>query len=260
MLLAAILLAPLMMATATRVERRLGPSAAGWLVALPLGFAVAVVAVGIDAGGRAASTMALSAGAHVPGQLCFAVVFAGVLTRRGLLPGLAAGTLAYVAACLLLAPVPTVAAVALAIPAFRLAPRMIAANRPQPGSSRPWPTTAMTCAAASVVVAAAVLTSRVVGPAAAGALAAFPTVTTTLAVAVVARDGRWAGAHVCAGLTRSLPCYLTFCVLVVATEPPLGPLATVAGLMGCVGIGRCTWRSVPVTDPPGAVCADRMSR
>ena len=250
MVIVPVLLAPFMMASATMVERRLGPSAAGWVAALPVGFAIAVVAVSLDAGGRAASTMALSAATHVPAQLCFAVVFAAVLARRGVLVGLAAGALAYLAASLLLAPLPTLLAVALAIPAFRLAPRMIAANRPRVGSPRRWAITAMTCAAASAVVGAAVLTSRVAGPATAGAVAAFPTVTTTLAIAVVARDGRRAGAHVCAGLTRSLPCYLTFCIVVVATEPRVGLLATVAALLGCVITGRLTWRSVPVAPHP----------
>jgi hypothetical protein len=246
MVVVSVLLVPFVVASATIVERRLGPSAAGWMVALPVGFAVAVVAVSVDAGGRAASTMALSAAAHVPAQACFAVVFAAVLTRRGLLAGLGAGALAYLAASLLLAPLPTLLAVALAMPALRLAPRMIAANRPRVGSPRRWPTTALTCAAASVVVAMAVLTSQVAGPATAGAVAAFPTVTTTLAVAVVARDGRRAGAHVCAGLTRSLPCYLAFCLLVVATEPRLGPLATAVAVVGCAITCGLTWRSVPL--------------
>jgi hypothetical protein len=250
MVVVAMLLAPVMVASATMVERRLGPSAAGWLVALPVGFAIAEVAVGIDGGGRTASTMALSAAAHVPAQLCFAVVFAGVLTRRGLLVGLAAGAVAYLVASLVIAPLPALLAVALAIPAFCLAPRMIAASRPQVGSPRPWPTTAMTCVAASVVVAAAVLTSRVAGPAMAGAVAAFPTVTTTLAVAVVARDGCRAGAHVCVGLTRSLPCYLTFCVVVVATEPRVGLFATGVAVLGCAITCRLTWRSVPLAPTP----------
>jgi hypothetical protein len=240
------LCAPLMLASATMVERRLGPSAGGFVAALPGGFAVAVVAVSLDAGGRAASTMALSAGTHVPAQLCFAVVFAGVSQVRGLPAGLPAGVLAYVVASLLLAPLPTLLALALAVPAFAVGPRMIAANRPRAGSPRRWSATAMTCAAASIVAATAVLTSRLAGPATAGAVAAFPTVTTTLAVSVMARDGRRAGAHVCGGLVRSLPCYLTFCILVVATEPRIGPLATAAALLGCGISGRLTWRSVRV--------------
>ncbi len=50
--------------------------------------------------------MALSAATHVPAQVAFAVVFAGVLIRRGLVPGAAAGALAYVACSLALAECP----------------------------------------------------------------------------------------------------------------------------------------------------------
>ena len=81
MLVVSLLLAPLMMDLATLVERRLGPSAGGWVTALPVGFAVAVIAVTLDAGPRAASTLALSA----------AMVFLGLSTRR-LVAGLTAGT------------------------------------------------------------------------------------------------------------------------------------------------------------------------
>jgi hypothetical protein len=239
-------LAPLLMVCATSVERRLGPSAGGWVAALPIGFAIAVIAVTLDAGGRAASTMALSAATHVPAQVCFAVVFAAILARHGLLLGAASGAVAYLAASLLLATLATSLAVALAIPSLILAPRLITANRPKPASPRRWSATAMTCAAASVVVGLAVATSRLAGPETAGAVAAFPTVTTTLAVAVVARDGWRAGAHVCAGLARSLPCYLTFCLVIVAAEPRTGLLATGIALLACVIAGRVTWRFVPV--------------
>jgi hypothetical protein len=109
----------------------------------------------------------------------------------------------------------------------------------------------MTCLASGVVVGAAVVVSRIADPAMAGAVAAFPTVTATLAVAVAVVDGRRAGAHVCAGLTRSLPCYLTFCLVVAAAEPRLGLLAVVVGLASCGVAGIVTWRSVPV---PEAAC------
>ena len=61
------------------------------------------------------------------------------------------------------------------------------ADRPQPGSPRRWSTTALTCVAASVIVGAAVVTSRLAGPEAAGAVAAFPTMCTILTLAVVTR-------------------------------------------------------------------------
>jgi hypothetical protein len=246
MVFISLLIAALVMATAALVERRLGPSAAGWVAALPVSFAVAVLAVTFDAGDQTARTMALSAATHVPAQVIFAVVFAAVLTRRGLLIGGAAGTLAYLACSIGLAGAPHLLAVAAAIPALALAPRLIEASRPRVGSPPGWPTTAMTCAAASIIVAAAVLTSRFAGPVTAGAAAAFPTLSTTLVVAVVTRDGSLAGAHALLGLIRSLPCYLTFCLVVVLAVPSVGVAAIALALLGCLAAGRVTWQRIPL--------------
>jgi hypothetical protein len=82
MVLVPLLVAPAVMAAASLIERRLGPSAAGWVAALPVAFAVAVVAVSVDATAHVAASMALSAAAHVSAQVVFGVVFAGVMQRR----------------------------------------------------------------------------------------------------------------------------------------------------------------------------------
>jgi hypothetical protein len=249
-ILISLLLAPGVMAVAALVERRLGPSAAGWVAALPVSFAVAVIAVSVDAGTRTASTMALSAATHVPAQVVFGVVFAGVLMRRGLILGAAAGTLAYTACSITITDLPAALAVSAAIPVLALAPRLMTDGRPRPGSPRRWSMTALTCAAASVIVGAAVLTSRLAGPEVAGAVAAFPTMCTTLAVAVVTRDGPLAGAHALTGLVRSLPCYLAFCLAVALAAPSAGLAAVVLGLVACVVAARATWRAVPVAPRP----------
>ena len=245
LVVAALPIAPLMLAATVLIERRLGPSAAGWIAALPVCFAVAVLAVTLDAGERTASTMALSAAAHVPAQVVFAAVFAAVLTRRGLLLGGAAGTLAYAACSLGIASVPNAVIVASAVPALALAPRLISHSRPRVGSPRGWPTTVLTCAAGSMIVAVAVLTSRIAGPVAAGAVAAFPTMSTTLVAAVVTRDGPLAGAHALAGLIRGLPCYLTFSLVVVLGAPSMGSPALALALLACLTTGHLTWRTVP---------------
>lgn len=246
MVLISLLIAPVVMAAAAVVERRLGPSAAGWVAALPVSFAVAVLAVTFDAGEHTARTMALSTAAHVPAQVAFAVVFAAVLTRRGLIIGGAAGALAYVACSIALAGAPQMLVIAAAIPVLALAPRLIREGRPRVGSPRGWPTTAMSCAAAAVIVATAVLTSRLAGPVTAGAVAAFPTISTTLVVTVVTRDGSRAGAHALLGLIRSLPCYLTFCVIVVLALPSVGMPATALALLGCLAAGHVTWQRIPL--------------
>ena len=246
MVFVSLLIAPVVMAAAALTERRLGPSAAGWVAALPVSLGVAVVAVAVDAGEASASAMALSAAAHVPAQILFATAFAATLARSGPLLGGAAGLLAYVAGAVLLALLPDVVAIAAAVPLLALAPRLMAAGAPRPGSPRRPSETAMTCAVAALIVGVAVLTTRLAGPVAAGAVAAFPAMSTTLAVAVVRRDGWTAGAYALNGLIRSLPCYLTFCLLVVLATPAVGLAAVALAVLGCLAAGGITWRGVPV--------------
>jgi hypothetical protein len=166
--------------------------------------------------------------------------------RRGLIAGVAAGASAYVVCSVALADVPPVLAVTSAIPVLAFAPRLMPAGRPRPGSPRRWPTTALTCGAASLIVGAVVITSRLAGPEAAGAVAALPTASATLAVLVVTRDGSPAGAHALTGLVRSLPCYMTFCLVVALAAPSAGLAAIALGLVGCLAAARATWRGVPV--------------
>jgi hypothetical protein len=229
------------------IERRLGSAAAGWVAALPIAFAIAVVAVSLDAGSGSASTMALSAATHVPAQVLFGIVFAGVLVRRGLVVGVTAATAAYVGGASLVADAPALLVTAGAIPFLALAPRLMVSGRPRSASPRRWSTAALTCVAASAIVGAAVITSRLAGPEAAGAVAAFPTLSTTLALTVVTRDGRLAGAHALTGLVRSLPCYLAFCLVVALAAPSTGTAAVGLGLLACVVIAGATWRGVPLT-------------
>jgi hypothetical protein len=249
-ILISLLIAPVVMAAAVSIERRLGPSAAGWVAALPVSFAVAIVAVTLDAGTGTASTMALSAATHVPAQVGFGVVFAAVLIRRGLALGTVAGALAYVGCSIAVAGMPGALVMISAIPVLALAPRVMPNARPRLGSPRRWQTTALTCGSASLIVGATVVTSRLAGPQAAGAVLAFPTMTGILAVVMATRDGPLAGAHALTGLVRSLPCYLAFGVVVILAAPSIGLAAIALGLLACLGAARATWRRVPVVAQP----------
>lgn len=245
-----LLIAPVVMAAAISIERRLGPSAAGWVAALPVSFAVAVVAVTLDAGTGTASTMALSAATHVPAQVMFGIVFAAVLTRRGLGFGTVAGACAYVGGSIVVGGTPAPLVLVSAIPVLALAPRLMPHARPRLGSPRRWQTTALTCASASFIVGATVVTSRLAGPEAAGAVLAFPTMSALLAITVVTRDGAVAGAHALTGLVRSLPCYLAFGLVIIVAAPSIGLAAIALGLVACLGAARATWRGVPVVRQP----------
>ena len=107
----------------------------------------------------------------------------------------------------------------------------------------------MTCVVASVVVATALVTIR--RPIAAGATAAFPTVSATL---IGGPASRASGRCACARRARPQPpCYLTFCLVVVAAAPTVGLPAIFIALLACLAAGRITWRAVPL--PPRVAAA-----
>ena len=258
MVVVSVLLAPAVMAAAAMIERRLGPSAAGWVAALPIALSVAIVAVALDAGTGSATALALSAATHVPAQVAFGVAFASVLVRRGLVLGAAAGALAYLACAALIPHAPDVLAVTLAVVVLAVVPRLMPGGRPRPGSPRRRVSTALSCTAAAIIVGVAVVTCRLAGPQVAGAVAAFPTISMTLAVTVVRRDGPVAGAHALLGLVRSLPCYLTFCLVVALAAPAAGLVGIPLGLLACLAAAPATWRAVPLAHPP-ALALDRRA-
>jgi hypothetical protein len=246
-------LASAVMAVAAIVERRLGASAAGWVAALPIAFAVAAIAVGVDMGERAAAMIALSAAGHVAAQVAFAVGFVAALRSCGLLVGLLAGATCYAVASLVLAGIPPAAAAAMAIPALLVGPRLLQAYGAHTTARRPQHKVALTCAVAALIVGGVVLASRFVGPVAAGAIGAFPTMSATLAISLGRTSGRPAAARALQGLVRSLPCYLAFCLAIAVTAPTVGLLPSVAAaLVGCVVTGQLTWRTVrmPLTVTP----------
>lgn len=180
----------------------------------------------------------------------FGIVFAAVLIRRGVALGTVAGALAYVGCSIVLAGMPDALVVVSAIPALVFAPRLMTGGRPRLGSPRRASTSVLTCASASVIVGATLVTSRLAGPQAAGAVLAFPTMSAMLAVTVVTRDGRLAGAHALTGLVRSLPCYLAFGLVVILAVPSIGLAAIALGLLACAAAARATWRGVPVVGQP----------
>ena len=248
MVLVSVLIAPALMAVATAAERRLGSSAAGWIAALPVSLAFAVLAVAADSGAAHAGAMALSAGAHVFAQVIFGTVFAAAVVRRGVILGGAAGTVAYLVCSLVLALVPDLLAISVAIPALIAAPRLIPAGPPIAGSTRGGTSIAISCAASMAIVAVAVVTARLAGPVIAGAVTAFPTMSTALAVMIGTRRNSSAAAAALLGLVRSLPCYLTLCLVFTLLQPTLGLSAIAFALLACLAVAHLTWTRVPL--PP----------
>jgi hypothetical protein len=244
MLVVAILLAPLVMLGATLIERRLGPAAGGWATALPISIAIAIVALTLADGSHSAAMLAANAASHVPAQLLFALVFAVALRRWGLTAGVTTGAVAYVIGSLALADLSTVIGLILAAPALILTPRMLPTSTHIERRQRPWHATVLTCASGSLVVAAALITSRAAGPALGGVVAAFPTMSSALTAAVTLQDSRGAGSAVLRGLVRSLPCYFTFALTVSLSIPTLGLLSLLPATGAALAVARLNWRHI----------------
>ena len=237
------------MAAAVSIERRLGPSAAGWVAALPVSFAVAVVTVTLDAGTATASTMALSA-ATIPAQVMFGIVFAAVLTRRGLGLGTVAGAFAYVGGSVVLGGAPAALVVVSRDP-FADARAVFDAQRPAtPGSPR-------RLADHRHDLRLSVVNRRRDRGHEPPCRAASRRCGSRLpdherAPRDNRRDARrpLAGAHALTGLVRSLPCYLAFGLVVIVAAPSIGLASIALGLVACLGAAPATWRGVPVVGQP----------
>ena len=244
MLIVSSLVAPLLMFIVMWAEQRRGATTGGWVAALPVSLPISVVTVAVDSGPRVADRLVWSVAGHVAAQVLFAAAFAAILHRAGFFRGLLAGTAAYGGLSVVLLALPVPAAAALAALALFFAPRFVPTYGSPGASPRHPAVNALTCLGASVVVAAGVLGSRAAGPAVGGALAAFPTMSTLLALIVARRAGNSAGADALAGLVRSLPCYLAFCLCAAITMPAIGTLGIPLALVACLAIGRLTWRSL----------------
>jgi uncharacterized membrane protein (GlpM family) len=227
------LAAPLVMYAALMVQRRGGAQAAGLVGALPLTMPVAVLAVALALGDRAASTFALAAASRVPAQVVFGIVFATAMRRHGPAAAVIAGVASFAAASWLLAFVSPHAAVAIAVPALLAGPRILGSrggpDAGDPGQAKPG--VVVTCAAGTAAVALVLTVVRLAGPIGGGLFAALPSVSATLAVAIALSAGREAGSSAITGMLRALPAYLAFVAAVALLAGTLGAPAAVAAAL-----------------------------
>lgn len=213
-------------------KRRLGPEAAGLVGALPFTLPLILVGTAVAGGDAAASVLGFSTAAHVPIQVTFAVVFAAGARRWGAAAGLAVGVAVFAALSVLLAWSDLAVGVALALPALVAALRWMPRPRPlaetRDGSMR---TLVLTCMTATIVVASALVVVRIAGPVAGGVVAAFPTLSVTLTVLLIQREGREAGAAALGGFVDGMAGYFAFCLTVGLAAPIAGtPAALAAGM------------------------------
>jgi len=240
-----IVLAPIVMYVALRAQRKLGAEAAGWVAAIPTTVPIAVIAVGLQSGNSAAAALTLSAASHVPAQIAYAVCFAAGMRRTSIPVSFIAATAAFLGASLIINFVPVQVAVAAALVALVIGPRLlISPVRPEvvEDAEQRGPSPLLACTAAAIVVAAIVSVVRIVGPVVGGVIAAFPTLSTTIALAITRSNGRNAGIGALAGLVRGLPCYFAYLMSVALLAASLGTiLATVVGLLVSAATGWTLW-------------------
>jgi hypothetical protein len=242
-----LLAAPTLMLAATAAERRFGAAVAGAVAAAPVVLSVIILAVGTELGRDAGATLATGAAAHVVAQVAFALAFATIVTRRGGPAGLLAGIAAFTLVSLLVELVPLTLAIAAAPPALLLAP-FIKGSDPSTSRSYENPCSERNrfvkgsdplvgAGAAFVMVGAALATAKLVGPAAAGTIGAFPALSATLALVLVRSRGPGAAAAALGGLIGGLRAYLVFCLTIAFVAPALGVVIAVPLALGaCLAV------------------------
>jgi hypothetical protein len=257
MVLIPLLAAPSLMLATTAVERRFGPAVAGAMASMPVALSIIVLAVGVELGPDAGATLAASAAAHVVAQVAFALAFATLVERHGGARGLLAGVLAFATVSALVELIPTPLAIALALPTLA----SIRGSDPSTRISRKSPcsernrivkgsdpsTIAVGAGAALGMVSVALATAELAGPAAAGAIGAFPALSTAFALVLVRTRGREAAARALRGLVSGLRAYLVFCLTAAVAAPALGivagvPLALALCLLTYAALLRPTTR------------------
>jgi len=157
--------------------------------------------------------------------------------------GLAAATAAFAALSLVIATLPAGVAIAAALPALAYGRHVLDGTERVAEDREGGAAELVARAAVALVFILAVLAAvRVAGPGLAGAIAAFPALTATLAVMIGRTRGPVAVAHLLAGVVNGLTGYLAFCVALAFTAPGLGLLAAPLAAAACAAGYAASWQ------------------
>ena len=239
------------MYVAQRIERRLGAAAAGWFAALPIAFGVAAATIAVTVGRSDASLVAMSAVGHAGPMVAYAVAFVLLTTRLGALRGFVLAALVYGLASVAVVPISEPVRIGIGVVCIALGTAFMARR---PGATRLGQEATTTqqilsLASAGVVVAVITMANHYSGPELAGAVGAFPTMTTTIALFVAYRAGARNAGPVMGGMVRSLPIYVVYCLAFAFLITRTSALVAVVGA-GCLALGTAmlTWRKVERVD------------
>lgn len=228
-----LVLTPALIAAATLIGRRFGPSISGWLVGLPFTSGPVSFFLALEQGTSFAAAAAAGSIAGVAASAVFAVVYAAMASHSGWLASLAVASAAFAAAAVLLHALPLgsglplpllglyAGGVAAAIIGVRLIPPPGELDRaPEPPR---WDLPVRMIVATALVIA---ITSAapLLGPQLSGLLTTYPVYAGVLAVFAHAQRGGAAAAQVLRGLCFGVLAFATFFLAIGALVDRAGIL------------------------------------
>ncbi len=230
-LLLKLAITPTLIAGATLVGRRFGPSFAGWLVGFPFTSAPVSIFLTAEQGLIFAAAAAAGSIASCVAQAVFALAYTSA-RRRGWAAATTAGTVAFVVAgvvlrALDLSPVSSAAVAVVALVAtLRLLP---AVPTPAPTASPTprWDIPSRAIVATGIVIGITAA-APVLGPVASGIVSGFPVYATVLAVFNHRAAGPEPAAGVMRGLVVGLFGFASFFLVIALSLVSLGAIAAFA--------------------------------
>ena len=238
MILAAkLVLTPALIAVATLVGRRFGPTISGWLVGLPFTSGPASFFLALEQGTSFAAAAAAGSIAGVAASAVFAVTYARVARRSGWPASLAVASLGFAAAVVALhamplgseLPFPLLALYAGGVAAAIIGIRLIARPGALDEAPEPprWDLPVRMIAATGLVI---VITSAapILGPQLSGLLTTYPVYAGVLAVFAHAQRGGAAAGEVVRGLCYGIIAFATFFLAIGALVDRAGILPAFA--------------------------------
>jgi hypothetical protein len=223
-----VLLAPVLVALATLVARRHGPTLGGWFSALPVIAGPVLLVFVVEHGADFAQRAARGTLMGLVSLSAFIVVYAHVARHRSVASSLAAGWVAFSAATVAIAGWDPSAAIAMILAAAALGLAWLFTRRDAPAEPGAGPVDA-SIAARVVMTAALVLAltaaGGLLGPRLGGMLAAFPVLASLLAAFTHAAHGGGAASDLLHGMVAGLIGFATFCLVIAIGLAPLGTVA-----------------------------------
>lgn len=241
--------APLLMVVVSWFERRWGPQMAGAVAAAPFTAHIGLLLVHSDLGAHASHEMALKMSGYIPAQIGVAVVVIALVGRLGYVSGLLIGVVAFAAIATVMARLPVAVAITGSVLILIAGHRIVRAPVEADGEGQPdviaGPLMIALRAGVSLVTALGLLVAaEAFGPAAGGAIGAFPIFTFTLCSFIFATAGKRGVHEVLAGMVQGLPPYFAFVLTYALTGVHLGALggSVIAGVVCACCYLMSAWR------------------